>query len=144
MLFKYLRLMIRHFFLPPWFREIYEGGYLSLPNVYGLVWRYINCKPLHDSSDAAVFLFSASRWLQLFRRVFIQLSSQHWIRVRGRKKTLLGWIPFLKCTEREWKIGTLSPDMLQELNVSSPWWPGFTLETCSVLSFVISADGGPE
>lgn len=32
--------------------------------------------------------------------------------------------------------------MLQELRVSSPWWPEFTLETCSVLRLLASVDRG--
>lgn len=32
----------------------------------------------------------------------------------------------------------LSPEMLQKLRASSPWRPGFSLETCPVLSLVIS------
>lgn len=36
----------------------------------------------------------------------------------------------------------LSPEMLRKQRVSSPWQPELALETCSVLSLLISVDGG--
>lgn len=74
-------------------------------------------------------------------------SSLYWKEGEGgeKNKTPLDWIPFLRWNKREWKIGILSPEMLQKLRLSSLWQSRvcFRNVLCPY-SFLIKVDGGRE